>query len=86
MIRDKQFSALSATRHVLSQGGPFRVKDGEVWVEGLSCREIVKPLGTPLLVYSAMRLLDNIAEIAAAADASPWPIRIHFALKACYLG
>lgn len=86
MTRDKQFSALSATRRVLSQGGPFRVKGGEVWVEGLSCRELVKPLGTPLLVYSTARLLDNIAEVTAAADASSCPIRIHFALKACYLG
>jgi len=85
MTRDTRLAAVSATRRVLSQGGPFRVEGGEVWIESLSCREIVKPLGTPLLVYSAARLLDNIAEVTAAANASPYPIRIHFALKSCYL-
>lgn len=85
MIRDQRQFASSATRRLLTQDGPFHVESGEVWVEGLSCREMVKPLGTPLLVYSAARLRDNIAEVAAAADASAWPIRIHFALKACYL-
>lgn len=77
--------ASSATRRLLSQDGPFHAEAGEIRIERLSCQEIVKPLGTPLLVYSAARLRDNIAEAAAAADASPVPIRIHFALKACYL-
>lgn len=77
--------ASSATRRLLRQDGPFHTEAGEIWIEHLSCREIVKPLGTPLLVYSAARLRDNIAEATAAADASPRPIRIHFALKACYL-
>ncbi|MGB4782707.1 MAG: hypothetical protein WBH61_11850 [Candidatus Methylomirabilis sp.] len=86
MTRDKRVSASSATRRFLSQDGPFRVEGGEVWIESLSCREIVKPLGTPLLVYSTARLLDNIAEVTAAANAFSCPIRIHFALKACYLG
>ena len=85
MTRDTRLSALSATRRLLRQDGPFHVAGGEVWIEGLSCREIVKPLDTPLLVYSSARLLDNIAEVAAAASASSCPIRIHFALKACYL-
>ncbi|WP_337286942.1 hypothetical protein [Candidatus Methylomirabilis sp.] len=85
MTRDVRLSALSATRRHLNQGGPFRVEGGEIWVEGLSCREIAKPLGTPLLVYSAARLRDNITEVTVAANASSWPIRIHFALKACYL-
>jgi diaminopimelate decarboxylase len=83
--RDIRLSASIATRRFLNRDGPFHVEDGEVWIEHLSCREIVKPLGTPLLVYSAARLRDNIAEVTAAADASAWPIRIHFALKACYL-
>lgn len=77
--------ASSATRRLLRQDGPFHTEAGEIWIEHLSCREIVKPLGTPLLVYSAARLRDNIAEATAAADASPRPVRIHFALKACYL-
>src|SRR5574337_45911 len=77
--------ASSATRRLLRQDGPFHMEAGEIRIERLSCREIVKPLGTPLLVYSAARLRDNIAEAAAAVDASPVPIRIHFALKACYL-
>lgn len=80
----RRFAAL-ATRRLLGREGPFHVESGEVWIERLSCREIAKPLGTPLLVYSAARLRDNIAEVMAAADASPWPIRTHFALKACYL-
>ena len=85
MTRDARLFASSATRRLLSQDGPFHVEGGEVWIESLSCREIVKPLGTPLLVYSTARLLDNIAEVTAAANASSCPIRIHFALKACYL-
>lgn len=85
MIRDKRLSVSWATRRLLSQDGPFRVEGGEVWIESLSCREVVKPLGTPLLVYSSARLLDNIAEAKAAAHASSCPIRFHFALKACYL-
>lgn len=85
MTSDTRLSVSSATRRLLGQDGPFRVEGGEVWIEGFSCREIVKPLGTPLLVYSSARLLDNIAEVVAAAHASSCPIRIHFALKACYL-
>lgn len=85
MTSGTHLSVSLATRRLLGQDGPFRVEGGEVWIEGLSCREIVKPLGTPLLVYSSARLLDNIAEVVAAAHASSCPIRIHFALKACYL-
>lgn len=85
MTSDTRLSVSSATRRLLGQDGPFRVEGGEVWIEGFSCREIVKPLGTPLLVYSSARLLDNIAAVVAAAHASSCPIRIHFALKACYL-
>src|SRR5574337_1160134 len=85
MTRDTRLFAPSATRRLLGQDGPFHVDGGEMWIESLSCREIVKPLGTPLLVYSSARLRDNIVEVAAAADASSWPIRIHFALKASYL-
>ncbi|MDD5560114.1 hypothetical protein [Candidatus Methylomirabilis sp.] len=85
MTRGIRLFASSATRRLLGQDGPFHVDGGEMWIESLSCREIVKPLGTPLLVYSSARLRDNIVEVAAAADASSWPIRIHFALKASYL-
>ena len=77
--------ASSATRRLLRQDGPLHAKDDEVWIEGLSCREIVKPLGTPVLVYSAARLRDNIAEVTTAANACPYPIRVCFALKSCYL-
>lgn len=85
MTLDHRRFASIATRRLLGQKGPFHAESGEVWIERLSCREIAKPLGTPLLVYSAARLRDNAAEVAAAADASAWPIGIHFALKACYL-
>ncbi len=85
MTLDQRRFASIATRRLLGQEGPFHADSGEVWIERLSCREIAKPLGTPLLVYSAARLRDNIAEVAAAADAFAWPIRVHFALKACYL-
>src|SRR5574337_1986988 len=85
MTHGTRLFASSATHRLLGQDGPFHVEGGEMWIENLSCREIVKPLGTPLLVYSSARLRDNIAEVAAAADASSWPIRIHFALKAAYL-
>ncbi|GEM_PF-1007646 len=85
MTSDVRLSALSATRRLLSQDGPFHVTGGEMRVEDHSCRDLVKPLGTPLLVYSAARLRDNIAEVTAAATASPFPIRTCFALKACYL-
>ncbi len=85
MTNDQRLFASSATRRFLRQDGPLHVKGGEIWIEGLSCREMAKPLGTPLLIYSSARLRDNIAAVAAAAEASAWPIRIHFALKACYL-
>ena len=85
MTRDEYLLASSATRRFLRQDAAFRSEGGKLWIEALSYREILKQLGTPLLVYSSARLRDNIAETAAAADACHHPIRVHFALKACYL-
>ncbi len=85
MTRSEYRSALFATGRLLRRGGPLRTESRRLWVEGLSDQEIVTRLGTPLLVYSSARLRDNITEAIAAARACPYPIRIHFALKACYL-
>ncbi len=85
MTRDEYLFASSATRRFLSHDGAFRTEGGTLWIEALSYREILKQLGTPLLVYSSARLRDNIAEAVAAGQVCPHPIRIHFALKACYL-
>ncbi len=85
MTRHEYLSASSTTRRLLSQGGPLRLEGREVWIEALPYQEIVKQLGTPLLVYSSARLRDNIVGAIAAAHACPFPIRMHFALKACYL-
>ena len=65
MTMDQRRFASSATRRLLGQDGPFHVEGREVWIENLSCREMVKPLGTPLLVYSSARLLDNIAAVCS---------------------
>ncbi len=85
MSRREDLSASSATRHLLSRGGPLRVEANQLWIESFPHQEVVKRLGTPLLVYSSARLRDNIKEVIAGASACPYPIRIHFALKACYL-
>ena len=85
MTHDETRFASLATRRLLSQRGPLRTEGGAVRIEGLTCDELVKRLGTPLLVYSSARLRDNVAEAMAAAGASPYPVRVHFALKACYL-
>ncbi len=85
MTRDEYLFTSSATRRFLRQDGVFRSEGGKLWIEALPYREILKQLGTPLLVYSSARLRDNIAEAIAAAQVCHPPIRIHFALKACYL-
>lgn len=85
MTRDERRWALSATRRLLGRDGPLHVKGGHLWIEALPSQEIVKRLGTPVLVYSAARLRDNIESALAAAKACARPVRIHFALKACYL-
>jgi diaminopimelate decarboxylase len=85
MTSDEHLFASLATRRLLRKDGPLRVEGGQVWIERLPYREIVTQLGTPLLAYSSARLRDNITEAIAAGRACPHPIRIHFALKACYL-
>jgi diaminopimelate decarboxylase len=85
MTRGEDHSALSATRRLLGQKGPFRLQKGRLWIESLSSDGLVNDLGTPILIYSSARLRDNIRQVIAAADASGYPIRTHFALKACYL-
>ena len=85
MMRDGHRLASSATRRLLSRNGPLRTEGGQLWIEGLPSRELVERLGTPILVYSSARLRDNIEQAIGAARACPFPIRIHYALKACYL-
>ncbi|MBI3781582.1 MAG: hypothetical protein HY278_11100, partial [candidate division NC10 bacterium] len=85
MTSDEHLFASLATRRLLRKDGPLRVEGRQVWIESLLYRDIVTQLGTPLLVYSSARLRDNISEAIAAGRACPHPIRIHFALKACYL-
>jgi len=85
MIRDEHGMAFAAMRRLLRRNGPLRTEGGQLWIEGLSSRELVERLGTPVLVYSSARLRDNIEQAVGAAGDSPFPIRIHYALKACYL-
>ncbi len=85
MMRDGHRLASSATRRLLSRNGPLRTEGGQLWIEGLPSRELVERLGTPILVYSSARLRDNIEQAIEATRACAFPIRIHYALKACYL-
>jgi len=85
MTRSEGHVALSATRRLLGQEGPLRLKRGRLWIESLPSDEVASSLGTPILVYSSARLRDNVREALEAADSSGYPTRVHFALKACYL-
>ncbi len=85
MARGDAHSTLAATRRSLGQKGPLRLHKGHLWIEALPYDDLVSGSGTPILVYSSARLRDNIRQALAAADASGYPTRIHFALKACYL-
>ncbi|MGH7410763.1 MAG: diaminopimelate decarboxylase family protein, partial [Candidatus Methylomirabilis sp.] len=85
MTDDERRSALLATRRLLSRGGPLREEGGQLWIEALRHQEVVRRLSTPVLVYSAARLRDNIEKAIDAAKACAYPVRVHFALKACYL-
>jgi diaminopimelate decarboxylase len=72
-------------RQILAASRPFRYRGGQLWIEGLPYKKLVRTLGTPVLIYSRERLLGNIASLQAAAGALPIPVRIHAALKACTL-
>lgn len=85
MSHDAHRFTSTATRRLLSGKGPLRAEAGEVRVEALPSHEIAEELGTPVLAYSSARLRDNIAQAIAAARLCVHPVRIHFALKACYL-
>ncbi len=85
MPRGDAPSTLAATRRLLGHDGPLRLERGRLWVEALPYDEVVSGPGAPVLVYSSARLRDNIQRATAAAEASRYPTRIHFALKACYL-
>ncbi|MBI2902208.1 MAG: hypothetical protein HYY12_01285 [Candidatus Methylomirabilis oxyfera] len=85
MMRDHHRLASLATRRLVSRNGPLHTEAGQLSIEGLPSQEIVQRLGTPVLVYSSARLRDNIEQAVDAARACPFPIRIHYALKACYL-
>src|SRR3990172_2267839 len=85
MMRDGHRLASSATRRLLSRNGPLRTEGGQLWIERLPSRELVERLGTPILVYSSARLRDNIEQAIEATRACAVPVRIHYALKACYL-
>jgi len=77
--------ALSATRRLLARGGSIRMEGGQLWIDAWPAHDIAKRLDTPVLVYSAARLRSNIEAMVAAAAGCPHPVRVHFALKACYL-
>jgi diaminopimelate decarboxylase len=85
MTRDDHRVASSATRRLLRRNGPLRTEGGQLWIEGFPARALVERVGTPVLVYSSARLRDNIQQALGAAGTCAFPIRIHYALKACYL-
>ncbi|MDR0361603.1 MAG: diaminopimelate decarboxylase [Planctomycetota bacterium] len=59
----------------------FEYRDGELWCEGVSARELAEKYGTPLYVYSRQRLLDAFTDIRDAF--SGVQTTICFSIKSC---
>lgn len=72
-------------RQILLASRPFRYRKGQFWIERVPCEEVVASLGTPVLVYSRERLLNNIATLDKSIKSLSIPARIHAAFKACTL-
>lgn len=70
---------------LLAFSQPFRFRRGRFWIEAIPYRKIVEELGTPVLVYSKARLLDNVKHFMESLRKIPVETSVHFALKACYL-
>lgn len=70
---------------LLAFSPPFRFRRGGFWIEDVPYQKIVEELGTPVLVYSKARLLDNVRHFMESLRKLPGKTSVHFALKACYL-
>ena len=70
---------------LLAFSPPFRFRRGRFWIENVPYRKIVEEFGTPVLVYSEARLLDNVKHLVESVGKLPFKTSVHFALKACYL-
>lgn len=62
-----------------SGSSAFRLRDGELWCEGIPVRELAARHGTPLHVYSATEILTRVRELRAAFGEAA---RICYAVKA----
>lgn len=58
----------------------FAYHDGALWCESVALSDIADVVGTPVYIYSAARILHNVAVVKAAFD--PLGAAIHYSLKA----
>ncbi|MFQ5658591.1 MAG: diaminopimelate decarboxylase family protein [Candidatus Methylomirabilales bacterium] len=72
-------------KQILLASRPFRYRARRFWIEAVPWDAVVGVLGTPVLIYSRERLLNNIASLQKTVRSLPIPVRIHAALKACTL-
>lgn len=62
--------------------GYLEVRDDHLTVNGVDTLELVKKFNSPLFVFSAARIRDNIARLQHAADTVDRPIKFCYASKA----
>ncbi len=60
----------------------FEVRGGNLFVEGVSCVELVEKFGSPLYVYSIKALKDNINSYRKAFSKANFGVRFLYAVKA----
>ncbi len=60
----------------------FAERDGELFVEDVSCSELVRRFGSPLYVYSLKALRKNISSYRKAFSKADFTVRFLYAVKA----
>src|SRR5579885_2595963 len=60
----------------------FYYRNDELYCEKVRIAEVAEEFGTPVFVYSASRLKENILGLLSAADAASGRWRVSYALKA----
>jgi len=60
----------------------FENRNGELYIDGVSAKELAMELDTPLYVISEMRIRENYRKVYTALTRNYEKIRIHYAAKA----
>lgn len=63
----------------------LQYRGGELLIENVYCKKMVEKYGTPLLIYSKKRLIDNLQAMKNSFLSRYSNTKFFFAYKACYL-